>query len=94
LLTILVLMNYAKSMAELFTFIALLATAASLFTYLFCALAALRLQMRGRMDASIGPDRRRHRRRGLFGLDPVRRRRPGHAVGPRAAGWRACRSTC
>jgi len=53
LLTVLVMLNYSKSMAELFTFIALLATAASLFTYLFCALAALRLQMRGRMDASI-----------------------------------------
>lgn len=53
LLTVLVLINYTKSMAELFTFIALLATAASLFTYLFCALAALRLQMRGRMDASV-----------------------------------------
>jgi APA family basic amino acid/polyamine antiporter len=51
LLTGLVLMNYAKSMAELFTFIALLATAASLFAYLFCALAALRLQTRGRIEA-------------------------------------------
>lgn len=53
LLTILVLMNYAKSMADLFTFIALLATSASLFTYLFSALAALRLQQKHRMDASM-----------------------------------------
>jgi len=53
LMTVLVLMNYSKSTAELFTFIILLATAASLFAYLFCALAALRLQMRGRMDASM-----------------------------------------
>jgi hypothetical protein len=43
-LTILVLMNYAKSMADLFTFIALVATTASLFAYLACALAALKLQ--------------------------------------------------
>lgn len=53
LLTILVLMNYAKSMADLFTFIALLATSASLFAYLFSALAALRLQQKHRMDASM-----------------------------------------
>ncbi|MBO9543231.1 amino acid permease [Caulobacter sp.] len=54
LLTGLVLMNYAKSMADLFTFIALLATSASLFTYLFSALAALRLQQQKRMDATVG----------------------------------------
>lgn len=53
LLTVLVLFNYSKSMAELFTFIVLLATSAALFTYLFCALAALRLQMLGRMDRSL-----------------------------------------
>jgi APA family basic amino acid/polyamine antiporter len=53
LLTGLVLMNYAKSMADLFTFIALLATSASLFTYLFSALAALRLQQAKRMGASM-----------------------------------------
>jgi len=52
LLTILVTMNYAKSMVELFTFMALLATAISLFAYLFCALAAMRLQMQGRMPPS------------------------------------------
>ncbi|WP_454717705.1 amino acid permease [Caulobacter segnis] len=53
LLTALVLMNYAKSMADLFTFIALLATSASLFTYLFSALAALRLQQQKRMTATM-----------------------------------------
>lgn len=52
LLTGLVLMNYAKSMADLFTFIALLATSASLFAYLFSALAALRLQQRRQMARS------------------------------------------
>ncbi|MBI1684041.1 APC family permease [Caulobacter hibisci] len=51
-LTVLVAMNYAKSMAELFTFIALLATTASLFTYLACALAALKLQRDGRVPGS------------------------------------------
>jgi basic amino acid/polyamine antiporter, APA family len=53
LLTGLVLMNYAKSMADLFTFIALLATTANLFAYLFSALAALRLQHQKRMSASM-----------------------------------------
>lgn len=52
LVTILVLMNYARSMADAFTFMALLATAASLFAYLFCALAVLRLQGQGRMERS------------------------------------------
>ena len=52
LVTLLVLMNYAKSMADAFTFMALLATAATLFAYLFCAVAVLRLQGQGRMDRS------------------------------------------
>ncbi|MDB5455491.1 MAG: amino acid permease [Caulobacter sp.] len=52
-LTAVVALNYSKSMAELFTFIALLATTASLFAYLVCALAALRLQARGQLDASL-----------------------------------------
>lgn len=54
LVTILVLMNYAKSMADAFTFMALLATAASLFAYLFCSLAVLRLMQQGRMAPSKG----------------------------------------
>lgn len=53
LLTGLVLMNYARSMADLFTFIALLATSASLLAYLFSALAALRLQQVKRLGASM-----------------------------------------
>lgn len=52
LVSVLVLMNYAKSMADTFTFMALLATASTLFAYLFCALAVLRLQRQGRMDQS------------------------------------------
>lgn len=52
LVTVLVLMNYAKSMADTFTFMALLATAATLFAYLFCSLAVLRLQGQKRMDRS------------------------------------------
>lgn len=52
-LTVLVLMNYAKSMADVFTFIALLATTASLFTYLACALAALKLQAGRRIAPSL-----------------------------------------
>ncbi len=52
LVTVLVLMNYAKSLADTFTFMALLATAATLFAYLFCSLAVLRLQAQGRMDRS------------------------------------------
>ena len=51
-LTVLVGINYAKSMADLFTFIALLATTASLFTYLACALAALKLQRDGLVPGS------------------------------------------
>ena len=54
LLSALVAINYAKSMAELFTFIALLATTASLFTYLVCALAVLKLQLARKLDASLG----------------------------------------
>lgn len=52
-LTVLVLMNYAKSMADIFTFIALLATTASLFTYLACALAALKLQAARRIAPGL-----------------------------------------
>lgn len=49
LLTVLILMNYTKSMLDLFIFIALVATTASLFAYLACALAALKLQRSGRI---------------------------------------------
>lgn len=49
LATPLVLMNYAASMVEIFTFVALLSTAAFLVMYLFCALAALKLAWRGEL---------------------------------------------
>jgi APA family basic amino acid/polyamine antiporter len=52
-LTAIVLMNYAKSMADLFTFIALVATTASLFAYLACALAALKLQATRRITPTL-----------------------------------------
>ena len=52
LVTVLVLMNYAKSMADAFTFMALLATASCLFAYLSSALAALKLGREGRMPLS------------------------------------------
>lgn len=46
LLTVVVMMNYAKSMTELFTFVVLLSTTSSLFMYLACSLAALKLRLR------------------------------------------------
>lgn len=52
LLTVTLLLNYTRSMADLFTFVILLATAASLFAYLACALAALRLARRGVLGLS------------------------------------------
>jgi APA family basic amino acid/polyamine antiporter len=47
LLTIVVLLNYSKSMTELFKFVVLLSTTASLFMYFACALAALKLRRKG-----------------------------------------------
>jgi APA family basic amino acid/polyamine antiporter len=49
LITILVLMNYQKSMVEVFTFMILLATTANLVTYLLCALAVLVLLRNGKL---------------------------------------------
>ncbi|QIG80164.1 amino acid permease [Stakelama tenebrarum] len=49
LLTVIVLLNYTRSLADLFTFIALLATTASLVAYLACSCAALALAWRKRM---------------------------------------------
>ena len=49
LMTILVLMNYQKSMVEVFTFMILLATTANLVTYLLCALAVLVLLRNGKL---------------------------------------------
>lgn len=50
--TLLVLMNYSRSMADLFTFMALLATAATLVLYLACAAASVKLTLNGRMPHS------------------------------------------
>ncbi|WP_324750891.1 amino acid permease [Sphingomonas sp. LY54] len=52
LVSILILMNYSRSMADLFTFMALLSTAATLVLYLACAAASLRLTLRGEMPRS------------------------------------------
>ncbi|HLZ77729.1 MAG TPA: amino acid permease [Sphingomonas sp.] len=52
-LTATVMMNFQRTMVDLFTFIALLSTTVSLFAYLFSMLAALNLQARGRMPASV-----------------------------------------
>ena len=47
LATPLVLMNYSQSMVRIFTFTILLSTSVFLVMYLFCALAALKLSLRG-----------------------------------------------
>jgi APA family basic amino acid/polyamine antiporter len=49
LVTILILMNYQKSMVSVFTFMILLSTTACLVLYLLCSLALLRLQWIGQM---------------------------------------------
>ena len=51
LLTVVVLMNYSRSMTELFEFVVLLSTTASLFMFLVCSLAALKLQLNGELQA-------------------------------------------
>jgi len=52
LLTVVVLMNYSRSMTELFEFVVLLSTTASLFMFLVCSMAALKLQLNGELQAS------------------------------------------
>jgi APA family basic amino acid/polyamine antiporter len=52
--TALVLMNYGKSMVEIFTFMILLSTTATLAMYLLCALAVLVLLRNGKLVASPG----------------------------------------
>jgi basic amino acid/polyamine antiporter, APA family len=54
LLTVLILMNSSKSMVEVFSFIVLLATSATLVLYLICALAVLKLLRTGELLASSG----------------------------------------
>ena len=51
LVTILVLMNYQKSMIEIYAFMVLLATTATLVLYLLCALAILALLAKGKLVA-------------------------------------------
>ena len=52
LVTLLILANYTRSMADLFTFMALLATSASLVLYFACAAAALWLTRKGLIPRS------------------------------------------
>lgn len=52
LLTVVLLLNQSRGLADLFGFLILLATLASLLPYLTCSLAALKLRARGRMQAS------------------------------------------
>jgi len=54
LVSILILLNYQKSMAKVFNFMILLSTAACLVLYLMCALALLRLVSIGKMPAPHG----------------------------------------
>jgi APA family basic amino acid/polyamine antiporter len=49
LATLLIASNYSRGLADMFTFLLLITTVATLFLYLGCTLAALRLAMRGQM---------------------------------------------
>jgi APA family basic amino acid/polyamine antiporter len=51
LVTILVLMNYAGSMVQVFTFLILISTSAYLVMYLSCAVAALKMTLNGSLGA-------------------------------------------
>ena len=51
MLSLVLLFNHSRSMADLFKFLILLATTASLVPYLACSLAALVLARRGRLDS-------------------------------------------
>src|SRR3546814_2350021 len=53
LVSILIMMNFTRTMADLFTFMALLSTAATLVLYLTCAAASLRLTATGEMPRSV-----------------------------------------
>ncbi len=54
LLSIVVLFNYSRSMADLFQFLILLTTAIVLVMYIACALAAVKLMREGRLAGSAG----------------------------------------
>ncbi len=56
-LTLIVLMNFNKSMVDLFTFVILLSTTGCLFTYLCTALAALKLQSSRELEPSSTAER-------------------------------------
>ena len=53
LLSLVLLTNYTRSMADLFKFLILIATAASLIPYLVCSLAAIVLRARGRTGPGL-----------------------------------------
>lgn len=52
LVTVLILMNYQRSMVSIFTFMILLSTTACLVLYVLCSLALLRLQWTGQLQSS------------------------------------------
>jgi APA family basic amino acid/polyamine antiporter len=54
LVSLLILMNYQKTMVSVFTFMILLSTTACLVLYLLCSLALLRLQWSGQMPRQRG----------------------------------------
>ncbi len=54
LLTIVLMLNFSRSMASLFEFLILLTTSVVLFMYLGCAAAAARLMVTGQIKASAG----------------------------------------
>ncbi len=84
LLTVLVLMNYSRTMVQVFTFIILIATSTYLVMYLCCALAALKLCWNGSLGdsgaAHVAILACRHARGAVLGVDAVRRRRRGFLV--------------
>ncbi len=83
LVTALVLMNYQKSLVNVFTFMILLATTACLVPYALCSLALLRLQFLGRIGAGRGG-----KRLALAGaLGALYSLWAIVGAGPRAAGW-------
>jgi basic amino acid/polyamine antiporter, APA family len=57
LVTALVLMNFNRAMVEVFTFVILLSTCATLVTYLVCSVALLELIRRGQLGARRGTTR-------------------------------------
>ncbi|MGI8704757.1 MAG: amino acid permease [Sphingomicrobium sp.] len=53
LATLLIASNYTRTLADLFTFMLLISTVATLFLYLGCTLASLRLTLRGQMAGTV-----------------------------------------